>query len=337
MTKWSVAHRLAHMAAMRTLDDAGQPADRRTDVAALIAAANLRALADPEAERLFGLYIPPTHTYPGGIWINAAMPPSTQRHSAAHELGHHVFNHGLTCDTDFASLSATPATSTLTETTAEAFAAWLLMPRAALVRTLRMLNIKPEDLRPEHVYLTGLILGTSYRGTARHLGVARLIEPRAATALARTAPAAIKNRFDDPTAPPRGGNADVWPLQHLAGCGEVTLHHGDRLVLPATADAAAEGLIADDVAQFVHQSFTSIVLSATAPPDRNGAVRRHLLSLPGDDDGLQVSVESGPVRPRAQRAVPNVANVNSEADLDLLLTQQQAQRVASAAGEDPCV
>ncbi|MBN6040067.1 ImmA/IrrE family metallo-endopeptidase [Amycolatopsis sp. 195334CR] len=315
------------MAAVHALNDAGLPGDRRTDLGVLIRHARLKALADSEGERLFGIYFPPGADRPGGIWINAAMSPVTQRHTVAHELGHHAFAHGLSCDTTIASLSGSLATSTLTESLAEAFAAWALMPRAALVRALATLSVVPEHVRPEDVYRVALLLGTTYKGTARQLGVARIIGTGQAAALSRAVPGKIKRTLDDPAAPPRRAETDVWRIDLMAAARELTLHHGDRILLPATADQAAETLLAGDAADFVHQSDNAITLTARASLDRNDIPRRHAVSLPRSDEIISIGVESGPVRAAATEVPRDVTNAGHD-DLDRILAEQQANRNA---------
>jgi len=336
MSKWSVAHRLAQMAAVRILDDGGQPTDRRIHIAPLLHAADLRAVAEP-ADQLFGTYFPPENGNRGGVWLNSTMSPVDQRHTAAHELGHHTFNHALTCDTDLASLSAKPGAMDLTEATAEAFAAWLLMPRAALLRALTVIGATPQHLRPEPVYQVALQLGTSYKGTARHLGVAHIIDGQDATALARAVPGKIKNSLDDPTAPLRAPKADVWDLRRLINADELTVHHGDRIVLPSIAEQAADTLLCGNAAEFIHHGITAIVLTARAAADRADTARSHRVSLPGSENELVIRVEAGPLARKCPRAVPNVANLG-EAELNQLLAAQQTGQTVptTPTEEDAC-
>jgi hypothetical protein len=335
MTKWSIAHRRAHMVAEHALADAGLAGDTRVDILSLIDSAGLHWHAGA-GQRLFGSYLPGDATRRGGIWINATMPPVVQRHTAGHELGHHALEHGLTCDTDASSLAAQSGPMNLTEATAEAFAAWVLMPRRALARARAALGGTGEALTPDQVYLIALQLGTSYRGTARHLGVARLIPTVTATALGKSVLSRIKDRFDDPTAPPRTAHAEVWPLHALAGAGALTLNHGDRIVLPADADAAAETLIAADAADVVHHSHTAITLTVRnlSAEDADVAGGRQLpewidLPLPALGDALRVRVEPPLLRPPPVQVL-DVSAMSPE-DLDRELARRAAIRALPGA------
>ncbi|MGC7102750.1 ImmA/IrrE family metallo-endopeptidase [Amycolatopsis lurida] len=331
MTKWSIAHRRAHMVAEHALADAGLAGHTRVDILSLLAAAGLHWHAGP-GQRLFGSYLPGDSTRPGGIWINANMPAVVQRHTAGHELGHHALEHGLTCDTDADVLAAQSGPMNLTEATAEAFAAWVLMPRRALARARAVLGNPGEVPTPTQVYLIALQLGTSYRGTARHLGVARLIPAAAATALGKTVLGRIKDRFEDPTAPPRTTHAEVWPLHKLTAASELTFNHGDRIVLPAAADTAAETLIVAGVADILHHSDTAITLTARALPEDalgtpgDGRLPRwHDLPLPAAEHTLRVRVEPPLLRPPPVKLL-DVSAMSSE-ELDRELARRAAASV----------
>lgn len=306
--KWRTAHRLGQMNAEHARADGGQTSAARTDVIGLLHGEGLM-VAGQKADKLFGAYLPanPAEGTPGGVWLNADMSVPNQRHTAAHELGHHIFRHGAVLDEDIASLSGGRPLS-FDEACAEAFAAWVLMPHAVLELALRMLSDDPRNPTPLEIYRVALALGTTYRGTARHVGVAHLVDTQTSAALQRVPPARVKNQCDDPTAPTRPSRTNVWRLEDFTGWGDVVVAEDDRLVLPGHAHEAADVLIAAEHAAEV-QFGETIILSALAS---------------GSDDPveLQLCASGATLRLRVERPVPPpVPDVSrlDEAELDRIL------------------
>jgi uncharacterized protein DUF955 len=290
MTKWQAAHRIAQIAAQNARGEAGLEHDQRVDIIAMIDAAGVEVFGQ-HSSRLFGATIPAEGDRPLAIWLNANSTVNGQRHTAAHEWGHRVLNHTATCelevasftDVDAAGRSATAdpqrnAARTLPEVTAEAFAAWLLMPRTALRAALRAVD-HSGAVTPTACYLISLLLGTSYAGTARHLATAHIIERPTSAALARVAPGRVKKDLDVAGAPPRDPRADVWPLAAVCSYGHLVFAEGDRIVVPTASPAATLGerLVEHGLAATVWESFEHRVLVARAleDDDRNGVLVDH--------------------------------------------------------------
>ncbi|MFD1145666.1 ImmA/IrrE family metallo-endopeptidase [Saccharothrix hoggarensis] len=323
MSKWSVAHRLAQMAAARMRGDAGLDTAARADIPALLRAQGLVVQAEP-ADRLFGAYMPadPDLGIPGGVWLNGGLTLPGQRHTGAHELGHHALGHGASYDTDIAALAPPGTPLDFGESCAEAFAAWLLMPRAALQCALRAVAVRPGAPTAVEVYRVSLLLGTSYRGTARHLGVAHLIPDQDSGRLQRAVPGRLKDACDDPSAPPRDGRGEVWALADFTAAGDIVVADGDRLVLPAHAVAAADELVDTGHAEHVHHGLHHITLTArtrstTPEPDPADGVEIH----PDGPDGAGVRLRvQTPLRrtPPRETPPPDVSRLD-EAELDRLL------------------
>jgi hypothetical protein len=198
--------------------------------------------------------------------------------------------------------------TSLIESTAEAFAAWLLMPRSALRYAATCIGAHEATLTSEQVYQISLLLGTTFRGTARHLGVARVVDSQRSTALQRTPLARIKNRFDDASAPARESDSDVWQIAGFIRAGTITIADGDRIVLPESADVAAEHLIASASAEFVHHGADSIILTARA---RDSPDTPQYIDLGNDTPPLRITIEETPVAP-PPRQIPMVADCTPE-------------------------
>jgi hypothetical protein len=156
--------------------------------------------------RHFGTYIA---TNGPGILLNSRMPMPTIRHTAAHELGHHKLGHDDSVDQDLDQWeSQTPGAWTGPEMSAEAFAAWFLMPRPAVLRGLQVLGTdRPQSA--QHAYRLATLLGTSYRGMCRHLVNLELVSLSVATAWARAGRARVRTSLAGPYAPLASGEVHI--------------------------------------------------------------------------------------------------------------------------------
>lgn len=227
---WLEAHRLANLAAAQAHGDLGiDRAAPPVDVYRAIGDAGVVLMWRP-MPRQFGAYIAEPGSRPG-ILINNGLPFAAQRQTAAHELGHHRLRHGTRLDADLDAPAARRGLWTPEEKAAEAFGAWFLMPRKAVMAGLAVLGLD-RPRAPEDVYRLSLLLGTPYLATVRHLPNLRLASQPVVAAWARTSPAAIKAALD-PATKPESRRADVW----LIGTGfagvNLTVRPGDRLVIPS--------------------------------------------------------------------------------------------------------
>jgi hypothetical protein len=240
MLTWTDAHRIANIAVAQAHHDlAVDPAAPPIDVAKAIADDDVPLMWRP-MPRLFGAYLNSSGSRPG-VLVNSAIPAGARRHTAAHELGHHRLRHSATID-DGACLhldpletemvTPAPARSRWTdqEKTAEAFAAWFLMPRRAVVAAMQILGIE----RPEtgtQVYQLSLLLGTSYRSTVRHLPNLRLASHDRARAWATEIPGRIKARLDPTRTGHRRGSSDIWSVDHRFNHSKISIQQGDQLIV----------------------------------------------------------------------------------------------------------
>lgn len=243
MGTWQQANKVANVAAARAhgaLDvDLSAP---RVDVEAAIGRADLDLFWRP-MPRLFGLYFnEPDATI--GILVNSGLPRGARRHTAAHELGHHLLRHSTTVDdgstidisgaVDPLPENGAPRRWTAQEMGAEAFAAWFLMPRRVVAVALRLLG---RD-RPESAldaYRLSVILGTSYATTLRHLPNLKLANPRDTHAWLKVPPGRLKARLDRGVEPPADRRRDVLVVGAPLSGVPVQAETGDRLVLPGVA------------------------------------------------------------------------------------------------------
>lgn len=134
-----------------------------------------------------GVYLPfrrPT------IILSSLRPLPRRSFSCAHELGHHVFEHGWTID----ELKDVPDRSKLTpeEFLVDTFAGFLLMPALGLTRAFVARGWDLQKSTPEQIFVVACSFGVGYTTIITELSVLKMISPNRSAALKRTTPAAIK-------------------------------------------------------------------------------------------------------------------------------------------------
>ena len=240
--RWDVAHRVASIAAVHAHRDYGVDRSGYVDVFTTIGAAGIDCMAQP-LPRLLGMYVAPEDGGPA-ILVNSGQDEIGMRHSAAHELGHHALGHTSRWDEDPFALWG-DGTWPDDEKTAEAFAAWFLMPPPAVRTAVRLVGVQAPRSGAD-VYQIARWLGTSYAGTVRHLVNVRLARPQQASAWSRVPPASLRRTAQGPADEPPG---HVWVLRCCTDGATANVAAGDRLhlLLPTPAQIAVP-----DGVTFVH-------------------------------------------------------------------------------------
>ncbi|HEX4033590.1 MAG TPA: ImmA/IrrE family metallo-endopeptidase [Solirubrobacteraceae bacterium] len=233
---WSAAHREAIIAAADAREELELDSFERIDIFEALVQDGLKVVFRP-LHGVAAFYEPPRQTASAGVLINSQHPLALQRYSAAHEYGHHVFNHGRQIERD-SELGVKRGTMTQEERLAEAFAAWFLMPPEAARAALARLGIE-RPATPRDAYALGLRLGVSYKAVCTHLPSLKLASASAARAWAELALKAIKQELTG-TPPPGGWQNDVWRLTGADGEAPLTARCGDRLLLNLPARAVKE-------------------------------------------------------------------------------------------------
>ena len=223
---WLTAHRIAGIAATHLHRDLGLTDGEYVDVLAAMASADLTVMGQP-MPRLFGVYLPATPHQIGGILLNSSLDEATIRHTAAHEWGHYAMGHGRCFGEDLDPLNSSSRVWTAEEKQAEAFAAWFLMPIKSVKQGLARLGVDRPRTAAD-AYQLSLHLGTSLRGTIRHLTHLRMAAAHVARGWAAVAPARLRaqlcgDRHDVP--------ARVWDLGAAAHGSRLHTQVGDRLLI----------------------------------------------------------------------------------------------------------
>ncbi len=230
---WKRAHGPAVIAAEHAHADFKVAREGYVDVFAALRAGGIKVMVQPIGS-LFGVYFAPDEDGPG-VLVNSGLDETALRHTAAHELGHHCLAHGTTADESLEAFDEWGRKSwPEPEKQAEAFAAWFLMPRAAVNSGLAAMGCSQVAGSAE-AYQLSLWLGTSYQGTLRHLANLRMIAPRDAEAWSTLTPGELRRELDGGRV---RGSKRHWRLG-AAACGR-SLHvrAGDRFTI--TLDTPAE-------------------------------------------------------------------------------------------------
>jgi Zn-dependent peptidase ImmA (M78 family) len=232
------------------------------DVFAALRAAGVECNAQ-RLPKLFGFYFAPQDAGPA-VLLNSSLDEVGLRHTAAHELGHHVFDHGTQADTDLDIAGAQPhRVWTAVEKQAESFAAWFLMPPPAVDTAMRRIGVERVD-EPEQAYEIARWLGTSYAGTVRHLRRLKKINPKAAASWPRVPPQRLRARLHRPSlARP---TSQLFLVRPSARNGVLHVAVGDLLVFPpgASLTELPDGLISID----------PVSLSEDIPQGRSASISR---------------------------------------------------------------
>jgi len=142
-------------------------------------------------DTLEGMYTPD-----GPLIVLGSLRPRGRRsYTCAHELGHHVFDHGLRVDE---LLDAEPAVAHTddAEYVADRFAAALLMPKVAVLHAFATRRWSIATSTPEQVFTIAGVLGVGYTTLITYLeGTLRELPAIAAHQLRKTTPRAIRTRL----------------------------------------------------------------------------------------------------------------------------------------------
>jgi IrrE N-terminal-like domain len=202
--------RLARTAARRALTfrvTNGLPLDSPCDIYELICRSGLD-LQFVDIPSLEGMYLDEPECQ--RICVCAHRPAGRQRFTAAHELAHHIFQHGTQLDAVVQRGNSGQGVSD-EELLADAFARYLLMPARAVHAAFRLRNIDPSDPRPVDVYVAACWLGVGYETLLNHMQLSLNILPLAGRQrLSKTGPKAIRSGL-------YGGrlSSDLWPLDGM--------------------------------------------------------------------------------------------------------------------------
>lgn len=229
MITWADAHRLGMLEVGRLLRELDVDPSDRIPVESIADHLDLVVHYKP-LPRLAGAYVAAPDS-PPGVLVNSKLAWSKQRFTLAHEIGHHRFSHESTLDLEVGSFARGLGHQ---ERVAEAFAAWLLMPRQAVQTAVDRRALKsPADL-----YQVSLRLGVSYQAACVHMTNLRVLDYSTAESWARIPPKTFKQGLLGTKA--LLGSVDVHLVDEADDGGTLYVRPGD-IVVPAGSGQIAVG------------------------------------------------------------------------------------------------
>ena len=230
MLNWANAHRIAMTSALRLQRELDIDVTARVSPLEIADRLGLTLRIAP-LPRLAGAYIRQPGTDPG-ILINNRHPPAKQRYTTGHEIGHHVHGHGTSLD-DLTEVDQNPRTGLAgipdQERVAEAFAAWLLMPRALIMHLIAQTG-SSRNPTPAEVYQLSLRLGTSYQATNLQLANLKLQTHQQSALNNKIAPQKLKQAILGRRSPGIGA-ADVHHIRGREFASSITVAPNDIIVV----------------------------------------------------------------------------------------------------------
>jgi len=170
------------------------------------------------------------------IIVGSLRPRGRRAFTCAHELGHHVFGHGLRIDELLDNNAATAATASKDdpEFVADRFAAALLMPKLAVLHAFVLRRWQVATCSAEQAFTIAGVLGVGYTTLVGYLaGTLGVIEPATAERLCKVTPKTIRASLTGADTP--GG---LVVVDELWNGRPVDAEVGDFVVVPAGATAS---------------------------------------------------------------------------------------------------
>jgi hypothetical protein len=137
-----------------------------------------------------GMYISHEDHSKSNILLSNQRPLPRRTFTCAHELGHHIFEHGSKIDT-LTDETANSSSYDDDELLVDVFAGALLMPIAGVQLEFLKRGWAPENSNPIQFYTISSVFGTGYKTLVTHCKVNRLISDATAHTLLKHTPAKI--------------------------------------------------------------------------------------------------------------------------------------------------
>lgn len=172
---------------------------------------------------LEGIYSPDHEK--GTIIIGSQRPSGRRAFTCAHELGHHVFKHGVCLEelNGYRSI----ANKSEEEVLADTFAAFLLMPLFAIKKSLKDRDLSSKLLKAVDVFHLASYFGVGYATIVNHMYYSlNLIDLKMKDAFLRVSPKQIKQEYNC------AASSKVVFADHFWLGRPIDLEIDDMLVLP---------------------------------------------------------------------------------------------------------
>ena len=193
------------------------------------------------------------------ILISSLRPLPRRCFTCGHELGHHVFGHGLKVDI-LSDESKGPAPKDKDEVLVDAFAAGLLMPVGGIQAEFAKRELNFQEASAYDFYTICSIFGVGYQTLVIHCKVNNLINESKASSLLKLTPAKIfKGRFGD-----IGDKSYFRVIDEYADLSVVDLEVSNYLVVPSTINIDNDYLekIVDSKTECIYKARKAGICSA---------------------------------------------------------------------------
>jgi Zn-dependent peptidase ImmA (M78 family) len=193
------------------------------------------------------------------ILVSSCRPLPRKTFTCAHELGHHLFNHGLKADQ--LEEAATGSQRDPQEFLVDCFAGFLLMPAIAVRYAFTIRGWSPATATPQQVFTVACSFGVGYNTLIDHMTYTlKLISQIKARELKKASPKTIRqNLLEELSSKPLIIADEQWLLK------TVDVEVGYQLLLPKTV------LIEGDIISFQASFQESCLFRA----DRQGVARAY--------------------------------------------------------------
>ena len=129
------------------------------------------------------------------IIISSLRPPGRQFFTCAHELGHHILEHGEQYD-ELVGIRTQIRPFDPKEFQADCFAGSLLMPKIAVSRIFSLRQLSPKTCAPEALYVIANWFGVGYNTLIHHMAKAlKILSPIRANSLLQHRPIKLRSKI----------------------------------------------------------------------------------------------------------------------------------------------
>lgn len=190
------------------------------------------------------------------ILVSSDRPPGRQAYTGAHELGHHIYGHGVAVGVASDDAGREPPEGVGPEEyLADRFAGFFLMPKTAVKHGFRVRDWEPTGCTPRQVYTVAGWLGVGYAALVHHMrGSLRMLTYPQSVRLLKATPKVI-----------RASILGREVRENLLVVGEkwtnraVGVQVGDFILLPSGTHHEARNL------HVVEETERAVLLTATTP------------------------------------------------------------------------
>lgn len=180
------------------------------------------------------------------IVIGSYRPTGRKSFTCAHELGHHIFNHGTKIDEDNLEYFQNISELDEDEFLANFFASFYLMPKGAILKAFSSRGWNPKNSSPIQYFTIACQFGVSYDAIVNHITYTlNLSSHQKAIELKRKKPKDIRALLLE-----NETQNDLFVVDHLWNNRAVDLQVGDFAILPF--DTKFEGNCVEQINKVKH-------------------------------------------------------------------------------------